>query len=245
MHGAAFCEIFPASVGSIIETGQTGGRQRAMASEFTSELRRRMEAGGFNQKSLARAAGLNETAVRDILTGKSRHPRHDTVQKLAAALDCTAGELIDPGAAPAHGMGFAGELVFVPTYEVSAAAGDGIIIDVEYETGRLAFRQDWLRSVTSARTEELAVITVHGDSMYPTLANGDTILVDMTQRAPAQDGVYIVRFGDFVLVKRLLIDPVRREVTISCDNENYPRLAPVDPGDIDVAGRVIWVGRRL
>ena len=216
-----------------------------MASEFTSELRRRMEAGGFNQKSLARAAGLNETAVRDILIGKSRHPRHDTVQKLAAALDCTAGELIDPGAAPALGLDLAGELVFVPTYEVSAAAGDGIIIDVEYETGRLAFRQDWLRSVTAARTENLAVITVHGDSMFPTLANGDTILVDMTQRAPAQDGVYIVRFGDFVLVKRLLIDPVRREVTISCDNENYPRLAPVDPGDVDVAGRVIWVGRRL
>ncbi len=216
-----------------------------MASEFTSELRRRMEAGGFNQKSLARAAGLNETAVRDILIGKSRHPRHDTVQKLAAALDCTAGELIDPGAAPALGRGLAGELVFVPTYEVSAAAGDGIIIDVEYETGRLAFRQDWLRSVTSAHTEDLAVITVHGDSMYPTLADGDTILVDMTQHAPAQDGVYIVRFGDFVLVKRLLIDPVRREVTISCDNENYPRLAPVDPVDVDVAGRVIWVGRRI
>ena len=216
-----------------------------MASDFTNELRRRMEAGGFNQKSLARAAGLNETAVRDILIGKSRHPRHDTVQKLAAALDCSAGELIDPGTVPAHGAGFGAELVFVPTYEVSAAAGDGIIIDVEYETGRLAFRQDWLRSVTSAHTEELAVITVHGDSMYPTLADGDTILVDMTQRAPAQDGVYIVRFGDFVLVKRLLIDPVRREVTISCDNENYPRLAPVDPGDVDVAGRVIWVGRRL
>lgn len=34
------------------------------------------------------------------------------------------------------------ELAFVPTYEVSAAAGDGIIIDNEYETGRLAFRHD-------------------------------------------------------------------------------------------------------
>ncbi len=215
-----------------------------MTGELADEIRRRMEAGGFNQKSLARAAGLNETAVRDILIGKSRHPRHDTVQKIAGALDCTAAQLIEPARA-VGGSEYADELVFVPTYEVEAAAGDGIVINQEYETGRLAFRNDWLRSVTSAMAEDLAVITFHGDSMYPTLADGDSILVDLSQRAAGRDGVYIVRFGDFVLVKRLLIDPVRREVTISCDNENYPRLAPVDPMDVDVAGRVIWVGRRI
>ena len=55
----------------------------------------------------------------------------------------------------------------------------------------------------------------------------------------------VAAFGEFVLVKRLHLDPVRREVTISCDNPNYPPLAPVNPADIDVAGRVIWVGRRL
>jgi phage repressor protein C with HTH and peptisase S24 domain len=219
-----------------------------MAGELASEIRRRMEAGGFNQKSLARAAGLNETAVRDILIGKSRHPRHDTIQKIANALNCKAATLIEPyittGPVTSPSQ-YADDLVFVPTYEVAAAAGDGIVIDHEYETGRLAFRHDWLRSVTTATPDDLAVITVHGDSMFPTLADGDTILVDLTQRAAGRDGVYIVRFGEFVLVKRLLIDPVRREVTISCDNENYPRLAPVDPVDVDVAGRVIWVGRRI
>jgi len=216
-----------------------------MTSELARELRRRMEAGGFNQKSLARAAGLNETAVRDILIGKSKHPRHDTVQKLAKTLGCSVMALIDPDAGEGGARDHADELAFVPTYEVAAAAGEGIVIDHEFETGRLAFRHDWLRSVTSARADELAVITVHGDSMYPTLADGDTILVDLTQRVAGRDGVYIIRFGEFVLVKRLLIDPVRRLVTISCDNENYPPLSPVDPSDVDVAGRVIWVGRRL
>ncbi len=230
-----------------------------MTTPLVEELTRRMAEANFNQKSLARAAGLNETAVRDILIGKSRHPRHDTVQKLAAALGCSVGELIDPAGAQARageGPGgkaarggleaaYADELAFVPTYEVSAAAGEGIVIDVEHETGRLAFRRDWLRSVTSASVDQLAVIAVRGDSMYPTLADGDTILVDLTQRKPTRDGVYIIRFGDFLLVKRLSIDPVRRLVVVSCDNENYPPLAPVEPEDIDVAGRVIWVGRRI
>ena len=226
------------------------GYSTIMASQLAREIRRRMTASGFNQKSLARAAGLNETAVRDILIGKSRHPRHDTVQKLAASLGCPVMALLEPGsvhdaAAPADAGAFDDELVFVSTYEVSAAAGEGIVIDGEYKTGRLAFRRDWLRGVTSATTELLAVITVNGDSMYPTLADGDTILVDMTQRSPSRDGIYIVRFGEFVLVKRLHVDPIRRLITISCDNTNYPPLAPVEPGDVAVAGRVIWVGRRL
>ncbi len=223
-----------------------------MATRLAGEIRRRMEAGGFNQKALARAAGLNQTAVRDILIGKSRRPRHDTLQKLAQALACSLMDLVEPGAAaPAAPAAMASrprlddEFAFIPAYEVSAAAGEGIVIDVEHESGRLAFRRDWLRSVTSAAPDRLAVITVRGESMYPTLADGDTILVDLTQGAPANDGVYIIRFGEFVLVKRLSIDPVRRLVTISCDNEHYPPLAPVDPADVEVAGRVIWVGRRL
>ena len=226
------------------------GYSTIMASQLAREIRRRMTASGFNQKSLARVAGLNETAVRDILIGKSRHPRHDTVQKLAASLGCPVMALLEPGtehdaATPADAGARDGELVFVSTYEVSAAAGEGIVIDNEYKTGRLAFRRDWLRGVTSATTGSLAVITVNGDSMYPTLADGDTILVDMTQRSPSRDGIYIVRFGEFVLVKRLHVDPTRRLITISCDNTNYPPLAPVEPGDVEVAGRVIWVGRRL
>ena len=213
------------------------GYSTIMASQLAREIRRRMTASGFNQKSLARAAGLNETAVRDILIGKSRHPRHDTVQKLAASLGCPVMALLEPGAghkmgAPADAAALDDELVFVSTYEVSAAAGEGIVIDHEYKTGRLAFRRDWLRGVTSATTDLLAVITVNGDSMYPTLADGDTILVDLTQRSPSRDGVYIVRFGEFVLVKRLHVDPTRRLITISCDNTNYPPLAPVEPADV-------------
>lgn len=218
-------------------------------SRLAQEIERRMGEQGFTQKALALKAGLNETAVRDILIGKSRHPRHDTVEKIAAVLGVSAAALLEPkseGARPVPApRGAEKELLFISAYDVAAAAGEGIIIDVEYETGKLAFRTDWLRSVTQAAANDLAVITVRGDSMYPTLADGDTILVDLTQHSPSNDGIYVVRFGEFVLVKRLLIDPVRHLVTITCDNANYPPLEPVPPEDVDVAGRVIWLGRRL
>jgi len=65
-----------------------------------AELRRRMVAGGFNQKSLARNAGLNETAVRDILKGRSRSPRIDTLEALARTLGCSVVDLTGGRDAP-------------------------------------------------------------------------------------------------------------------------------------------------
>lgn len=218
-------------------------------SPLARELEKRMQSADLTQKALALKAGLNETAVRDILTGKSRHPRHDTVQKLAAVLGISAADLIEPyrpRAQAGHEVASpAGALVFVPVYDVAAAAGHGTLIDETAETGRLAFRAEWLRDVTAATPDELAVITVRGDSMFPTLVDGDTVLVDRTQRAIRRDGIYVIRHDDYVLIKRLQIDPVRAKVIVSCDNRDYPPLAPVDAKDIDVAGRVIWVGRRV
>ncbi len=62
-------------------------------SSLQIHLRRLMVAAGFNQKSLARAAELNETAVRDILKGRSKNPRIDTLDALAKTLRCPVSAL--------------------------------------------------------------------------------------------------------------------------------------------------------
>lgn len=50
-----------------------------------------------NPAEVARRAGLNPTAVYDILTGKSRSPKLDTVNKIAAALGVPFSALLtDP-----------------------------------------------------------------------------------------------------------------------------------------------------
>jgi transcriptional regulator with XRE-family HTH domain len=70
------------------------------------EIARRMMAKGLNAKRLSVAAGLNESYVRDILRGRSKHPRTDTLAKLATALRCAVTELTDPaslGTSPAQG----------------------------------------------------------------------------------------------------------------------------------------------
>lgn len=45
-----------------------------------------MDQVGMDAAKLGRAAGLNHTGIYDILKGKSRNPRLDTITKIAAAL---------------------------------------------------------------------------------------------------------------------------------------------------------------
>src|ERR1700734_2199679 len=64
------------------------------APHWLRNLRLLMEKHGFNPRSLSLKAGLNATAVRDMLEGRSRFPRYDTVEALAEALSTTPALLM-------------------------------------------------------------------------------------------------------------------------------------------------------
>jgi phage repressor protein C with HTH and peptisase S24 domain len=133
----------------------------------------------------------------------------------------------------------------VPVYDVACSAGNGVVIDSEHVLYHLSFRTQWLKSISSAPIDKMAVIRVEGDSMQPTLSHDDTVLIDMTQTYPRGDGVYVVVYDGMLLVKRVRIDPVRNVAEILSDNPCYSPVTGLVPDQIRVAGRVIWLGRRV
>lgn len=62
---------------------------------WVSNLRKLMEKNGFNPRSLSLKAGLNATAVRDMLEHRTRFPRYDTIEALAQALQITPSQLME------------------------------------------------------------------------------------------------------------------------------------------------------
>ena len=84
------------------------------APNWLTNLRLLMEKQGLNPRSLSLKAGLNATAVRDMLDGRSRFPRYDTIQAMANVLDTTPALLMgDVDAAQevaAKGQGFGKDL---------------------------------------------------------------------------------------------------------------------------------------
>src|SRR3546814_19941777 len=65
----------------------------------------------------------------------------------------------------------------------------------------------WLRGL-GADPRALSIIRVAGDSMAPTLSDGDDILVDGGDAAGRlRDGLYVLRMDDALMVKRIARAP--------------------------------------
>lgn len=138
------------------------------------------------------------------------------------------------------------DLVLVPQLDIGASAGPGALGGDERAATRIAFPSGWLRALGRGSFAGLSIIRVQGDSMAPTLADGDDILVDRGDALERlRDGIYVLRVDDALIVKRVAVNPATRRFVIRSDNPAYPEWADCDPASIEVIGRAVWAGRRL
>ena len=140
------------------------------------------------------------------------------------------------------------EYAFLQLCEAKPSAGPCSLETSSEAEKTLAFRRDWLSSKTITSDEKLCLMRVKGDSMLPTIADGDTILVDAGDICALREGrVYVVRKGESIYVKRFR-QGVDKYLFMGDNRDmDYQDLA-VDMRHMDgfaVIGRVIWVGREL
>jgi phage repressor protein C with HTH and peptisase S24 domain len=136
-------------------------------------------------------------------------------------------------------------VVVVPRLALGASAGAGSLDQNEEAEGALAFDPKWLRGL-GVRPERLSIIRVDGESMMPTLGDGDDIMVDRNDgSALLREGIYVLRMNDVLMVKRVAPTPLAGHFSIRSDNSLYASWESVKAEDFSIVGRVIWVGRRV
>ena len=136
--------------------------------------------------------------------------------------------------------------VQVPQLSAKASAGNGRLVEDEFVIGSYGFDRNWLRQVARADPRDLSIVQVSGDSMTPTLIDGDDVLVDRSDAGQRlRDGIYVLRREDTLMVKRLALAPTSGTLTISSDNPAYPTWRDCPLSSVDVLGRVVWAGRRF
>ncbi|HEV2567320.1 S24 family peptidase [Sphingomonas sp.] len=186
--------------------------------------------------SLSRMLGRNPAYIQQFIKrGVPKKLDEEDRRKLARYFGVSEALLGGRNAAP-------DDLISVPVLDVQASAGPGAFADSERPKARMRFDPSWLRGLT-LDPRQLSVIQVTGDSMAPTLHDGDDILVDRGDRR-FRDGIYVLRLDGALNVKRLLLEPGRK-VTIRSDNPVYPSWPSLDRGEVNLIGRVVWAGRRL
>lgn len=107
--------------------------------------------------------------------------------------------------------------------------------------GELAMSFSWLERHLHHTSGQLATWQVLGDSMSPTLLDGETIIIDRGVRGVVVDDIYVVDMLGQRLVKRLQRKTDGSLVIIS-DNQAYEReMVPRNRiGEIHVVGRKVW-----
>lgn len=199
---------------------------------------------GRSIKSLAPLAGIDEAQWLAVESGEE--PLTPLLaERMASAMGASIMEVMGDQAGPMTSASL-GEFHLVPFYGVDVSAGHGAINDHEPQLGTLAFRRDWIHN-RGLSANKLMAVRVDGDSMAPELNHGDTVLVDRSQSVVLADGLYVLRLGHALYVKRVQRLPGNRLRVTSLNTAFDPfDIDPRDPpDDVQILGRVVWVGRDL
>lgn len=202
---------------------------------------------GIDYARLSQVIGRNPAYIQQyIKRGSPRRLAEQDRARIAAYLGVSEAMLGGPAqriATPSRVRGPG--MILVPKLAIGASAGAGASIDGEPVEGEVAFDPKWLRGL-GADPRALSIIRVEGDSMAPTLDDGDDILVDGGDAAARlRDGIYVLRMDDVLMVKRVARAPGQGRISVISDNPHYRSWDDLPMSAVQLVGRVVWTGRRV
>lgn len=206
----------------------------------------------LSQSELARRVGISQPTINALIHGDNATSKH--LHRIAAELATSpawlAGETDDDApvaVAPSaiEALTEKLDLAIVPELEIGYSMGGGATIFEQYEhKGVVPFQRAWLRTMMRGAIADLFVARGDGDSMQPTILDGDIVLIDTAQKdIRQQDRIWAVSYGDLGVIKRVRRTPKGTYQLLS-DNPAVPPVECAD-GEMHVVGRVIWIGRRI
>lgn len=175
---------------------------------FAENLRKQAAIAGENQPDIAEVFGVTKSAVNSYFTG-TKMPRMDRIKKLAEHFGCNVSDLIDDKtvedqitavAIPVLGTVPAG----VPIEAIQDILGYEEIPKIMADTG------------------EFFCLRVEGNSMYPLLYSGETIVIRKQETADNGDIVVALVDNEDTTVKRL--KKVSDGIILEAENPEYNSL---------------------
>ena len=124
---------------------------------------------------------------------------------------------------------------YFPTINVSAGGG---AYESEDDYEKLDLPDFFVNTVGGKdNIKNIEAINVTGDSMEPTLNNGNIIFIDKTKQDVSKDGIYAFVNENGLFVKRMQ-RRIDGSLDIISDNKEYP-MQIAKKTDIDILGKVV------
>lgn len=221
------------------------GSANAFARECSvgeSSLRQYLAGGVPGLDKVVQIARAKNVSVQWLATGEGLSEAKTSVNQPnphTAVAQNLAPMRVDPETGAPEGF------VAVRHLDVRASAGSGIANtqDGLGHTSQILFRDQWLRML-GIRPQNAEFVQAEGDSMEPTIKDGDMMLLDRGYGRVINGKIYVLVVNDLVIVKRVRILATGGLILIS-DNDRYEPepISPVDVQNLKIEARVAWFGR--
>ena len=157
--------------------------------EFKDVLRQQRVAHNMTQQELADLVGLKKEAISKYENGRVRNPKQSLIKKLSIIF----------GVAPSTLLGISDESNNKPIrIPILGKVVAGVPIEATEEV--LGYEE-----ITEhmAKTGEYFALRVKGDSMLPTICDGDTVIVKKQESVESGDIAVVLINGNDATVKKL------------------------------------------
>tara|TARA_R110002111_G_scaffold218471_3_gene280696 strand:- start:202 stop:879 length:678 start_codon:yes stop_codon:yes gene_type:complete len=198
-----------------------------------------LDTRGMSARQASIATVGNDGLIRDIRAG--RVPSADRLEALAELLNMEFyfgphREVI------ADRQQVGPDFAKIPRYDVELSAGSGKLNDSNLPMSSLAFRVDWLAKM-GINPSRCVIVSVAGDSMEPTLYDGDLVMLDRQATTVRDMRLFgVVDTDGTAKVKRL--QKLDQQLILHSDNRYYPAdvRSAQDADRMTIIGQVVWSG---
>lgn len=193
-------------------------------------------------KALAEHTGT-DAAVLSQIKNTHREMGNDIARRIEQALGHAHGwmDAMHGHAANEPSRTVADEkYAMIRRYAIKGGAGNGHENGHEEISGTHAYRRDWLER-KKLTADACVVIEVTGESMQPTITDGDVVLVNTASRKLLNGRVFAFNTEDGVRIKRLFkqMDGRVRMVSDNQDKTLYPDDYLTPSMEVTIIGEVV------
>ncbi|MFP8489569.1 XRE family transcriptional regulator [Gracilimonas sp. Q87] len=135
------------------------------------------------------------------------------------------------------------KLPFYKMYEDNIS-GEGSLSISDWRSSKeeITICLDIFKFVNIESFDNLIVIKVQCDAMYPDIKPGSITIIDREQKNINLDGIYLIKFTDVIRMKMVQKAP-NNKIQLSTINSKYkPMLIPLEELEDNIIGKIIWVG---
>ncbi|WP_459901713.1 S24 family peptidase [Desulfobaculum senezii] len=162
----------------------------------------------------AKKLGISDRYLDMILRDPEKVPGKNLITKIPELFDLSLEEILIRGrqlsGESPELLCYPSEFALIPYLEQQS---------VQELATHVAFRRDWLHQKGNLNTMRSIIAT--GNSMAPSIHDGDVVLIDQSQRKVEVGKIFAVKLDDDVLLKRLEREP--GHIILCSDNQDNHR----------------------